>query len=60
MAIESADAVLVKNDRRDVVRLVRLSRATMRKMRQNLGWATAYNLIAIPWRRACSSPGGSP
>lgn len=48
VAIESADVVLMKDDPRDVARLVRLSRATMRKMRQNLVWATAYNAIAIP------------
>jgi len=48
VAIESADVVLMKNDPRDVVRLVRLSRATMRKMRQNLVWATGYNAVAIP------------
>lgn len=48
VAIESADVVLMKNDPRDVVRLVRLSRATMRKMRQNLAWATGYNAVAIP------------
>ena len=48
VAIESADVVLMKDDPRDVVRLVRLSRATMRKMRQNLVWATGYNVVAIP------------
>lgn len=48
VAIESADVVLMKDDPRDVARLVRLSRGTMRKMRQNLVWATAYNAIAIP------------
>ena len=48
VAIESADVVLMRDDPRDVVRLVRLSRATMRKMRQNLIWATGYNAIAIP------------
>ncbi len=48
VAIESADVVLVKNDPRDVVKLIRLSRATMRKMRQNLAWATGYNAVAIP------------
>ncbi len=48
VAIESADVVLVKNDPRDVVRLIRLSEATMRKMMENLVWATGYNAIAIP------------
>jgi Cu2+-exporting ATPase len=48
VAVESADVVLVKNDPRDVARLIRLSRGTMRKMRQNLAWATGYNVVAIP------------
>ena len=48
VAIESADVVLVRSDPRDVVKLIRLSRATMRKMRQNLAWATGYNAVAIP------------
>jgi Cu2+-exporting ATPase len=48
VAIESAGIVLVRSDPRDVVGAIRLSRATYRKMIQNLVWATAYNLIAIP------------
>lgn len=48
VAIESADIVLVRNDPRDVVSLLRLSRATLSKMKQNLVWATGYNVIAIP------------
>ena len=48
VAVESAGIVLVRNDPRDVVRAIELSRATYRKMAQNLVWATAYNLIAIP------------
>jgi Cu2+-exporting ATPase len=48
VAVESAGIVLVRNDPRDVVRAIELSRATYRKMVQNLVWATAYNLIAIP------------
>jgi len=48
VAIESADVVLIKSDPVDVSRLVRLSKATMRKMRQNLIWATGYNAAAIP------------
>jgi len=58
VAIESADVVLVKNDPRDVVGLIRLSRATMRKMRQNLVWATAYNLVAIPAAAGVLQPWG--
>jgi Cu2+-exporting ATPase len=48
VAIESADVVLIKNDPRDVVKLIRLSRATMKKMKENLVWATGYNALAIP------------
>jgi Cu2+-exporting ATPase len=48
VAIESAGIVLVRSDPRDVVGAIRLSRATYRKMIQNLVWATAYNLVAIP------------
>jgi Cu2+-exporting ATPase len=48
VAIESARIVLVRNDPRDVVGAIELSRATYRKMVQNLVWATAYNLVAIP------------
>jgi len=48
VAIESAGIVLVRSDPRDVVGAIRLSRATYSKMVQNLIWATAYNLIAIP------------
>jgi P-type Cu2+ transporter len=48
VAIESAGIVLVHSDPRDVVGAIELSRATYRKMIQNLVWATAYNLVAIP------------
>jgi Cu2+-exporting ATPase len=48
VAIESAGIVLVRSDPWDVVGAIELSRATYRKMIQNLVWATAYNLIAIP------------
>jgi P-type Cu2+ transporter len=48
VAIESAGIVLVRSDPRDVVAAIKLSRATYRKMIQNLVWATAYNLVAIP------------
>ncbi len=58
VAVESAQVVLVKNDPRDVVRLIRLSRATMNKMRQNLVWATAYNVIAIPMAAGVLQPLG--
>lgn len=48
VAVESADVVLIKNDPMDVGKLIRLSKSTMRKMNQNLVWATGYNVIAIP------------
>ena len=48
VAIESADIILVRNDPRNVLDLLALSQATRRKMVQNLVWATAYNVIAIP------------
>ncbi len=48
VAIESADVVLMKSDPYDVVGAMTLSRATLRKMHQNLWWATGYNLIAFP------------
>jgi Cu+-exporting ATPase len=48
VAIDSAGMVLIKDDLRDVVGALKLSRATMRKIRQNLFWAFAYNLVLIP------------
>jgi Cu2+-exporting ATPase len=48
IAIETADIVLVKNDPRDVLNIIELSRRTYSKMYQNLLWATGYNIFAIP------------
>ena len=48
VAIEAGDIVLVRNDPRDIARIITLSRASYRKMRQNLAWATGYNVVAIP------------
>ena len=48
VAIETADIILVQSDPLDVVSILKLSRATYRKMLQNLAWATGYNVIAIP------------
>jgi len=48
VAVEAGDIVLVRNDPRDVPRIVALSRASYRKMIQNLWWAAGYNIIAIP------------
>jgi Cu2+-exporting ATPase len=48
VAVESAGIVLVRSDPRDVVSAIELSRATYRKMIQNLVWAAGYNVVAIP------------
>ena len=48
VAIESAGIILMKNDPRDIVKIIRLSKATHRKMIQNLLWATGYNIVAMP------------
>ena len=48
VAMESADVVLMKSDPFDVVGAIELSRATLRKMHQNLWWAAGYNVIAFP------------
>ncbi len=48
VAIETAKVVLMKSDPADVLRAIRLSKATLTKMKQNLFWATIYNLLAIP------------
>lgn len=48
VAIESAGIILVKNDPRDIAKVIRLSRLTYSKMIQNLWWAAGYNIVAIP------------
>jgi len=48
VAVETADVILVRSNPLDVVAIVQLSRATYRKMIQNLVWATGYNVVAIP------------
>jgi Cu2+-exporting ATPase len=48
VAVEAGDIVLVRNDPRDIPRIISLSRATYRKMLQNLWWAAGYNVVAIP------------
>ena len=48
VAVEAGDVVLMRSDPRDVPRIVSLSRASYRKMVQNLWWAAGYNIIAIP------------
>ncbi len=58
VAVESAGVVLVRSDPRDVVGAIELSRASYRKMVQNLIWATGYNLIAIPVAAGVLAPWG--
>jgi Cu2+-exporting ATPase len=58
VAIESADVILVRDDPRDVARVVELSRATYRKMIQNLVWATGYNAVALPLAAGVLAPLG--
>ncbi|HEY4490136.1 MAG TPA: copper-translocating P-type ATPase [Candidatus Paceibacterota bacterium] len=48
VAIESAGIILVRNDPRDIVKIIKLSRMTYSKMIQNLFWATGYNIVALP------------
>jgi Cu2+-exporting ATPase len=48
VAVEAGDVVLVRSDPRDVVRIIELSKASYRKMMQNLWWAAGYNILAIP------------
>jgi len=48
VAAQAANVVLMRSDPIDVSRAIRLSKATVRKMKQNLAWASIYNLLAIP------------
>ncbi len=57
-AIESAGIVLVRSNPLDVVKIILLSRATYRKMQQNLLWAAGYNIIAIPLAMGVLAPKG--
>ena len=58
VAVETADVILVRSNPLDVVAIVRLSRATYRKMIQNLIWATGYNTFAIPAAAGVLAPFG--
>lgn len=57
VAIETAKVVLMKSDPTDILRAIKLSKATVRKMRQNLFWASFYNIIAIPVAAGVLYPG---
>ena len=58
VAMQSADVVLVRNDPRDVVAILALSRATYSKMVQNFVLATGYNVVAIPLAAGVAYPWG--
>ncbi|MBI4158550.1 MAG: heavy metal translocating P-type ATPase [Candidatus Yanofskybacteria bacterium] len=58
VAIESAGIILVRNDPRDIVKIISLSKAAYSKMIQNLFWATGYNVVAIPLAAGVLAPQG--
>ena len=58
VAVESADVILVQSNPLDVVKIIALSRASYRKMIQNLAWATGYNVIALPLAAGVLAPWG--
>ena len=58
VAVEAGDVVLVRSDPRDVPRIITLSRASYRKMVQNLWWAAGYNVVAIPLAAGVLAPLG--
>lgn len=58
VAIESAGIILVRSNPLDIVKIIRLSRATYSKMIQNLVWATGYNVVAIPLAMGLLAPVG--
>ena len=58
VAVEAGDVVLIRNDPRDVPRIIALSKATYRKMVQNLWWAAGYNIAAIPLAAGVLAPWG--
>lgn len=58
VAVEAGDVVLIRSDPRDVPRIIALSKATYRKMIQNLWWAAGYNVVAIPLAAGVLAPWG--
>ena len=60
VAVESAGIILVRQNPLDVVKIIELSRASYRKMIQNLVWATGYNVVALPLAAGVLAPVGYP
>ena len=58
VAVETADVVLMRSDPLDVATALTISRGTLRKMRQNLGWAIGYNSLALPIAAGVFEPFG--
>ena len=58
VAVESAGIILVRNNPLDVVKIITLSRASYRKMIQNLVWAAGYNVVALPLAAGVLAPVG--
>ncbi|WP_336001088.1 copper-translocating P-type ATPase [Halorientalis halophila] len=58
VAVQSADVILVQNNPMDVVRLVKLSKASYRKMQENIVWAAGYNVFALPLAAGVLAPIG--
>jgi len=58
VAVEAADVVLMRSDPLDVATAITIGRGTVRKMRQNLGWAVGYNMLAIPIAAGVFAPLG--
>ena len=58
VAVQAADLVLVKSDPRDVVKIIRLSAASMRKQLQNIWWGAGYNIVMVPLAAGVAVPIG--
>jgi Cu2+-exporting ATPase len=58
VAVQAADLVLVKSDPRDVVKIIRLSAASMRKQLQNIWWGAGYNIVMVPLAAGIAVPLG--
>jgi Cu2+-exporting ATPase len=58
VAVESAGLILIKSNPLDVVKILEISRASFRKMKQNIWWAAGYNIVAIPLAAGILAPVG--